>query len=194
MAHRTVEGAAVMPGPLQAIFRGPPPEAGRRPMNKSRSTAAVLDSGAPAPPEQVSAALLVLAKLGEVSLAIDIITEIWPKKHLTSSAAVRIMDYAFTENDPGLQRSAALLLFNNTSKLDTAENQYEWPTYLERWPLDIDPEARATIALALMRWIKERPPSHADDFRVKLLQDARSLDSKQIDAKVQAPAINPSNR
>jgi hypothetical protein len=153
-----------------------------------------LDSGAPAPPEQVSAALLVLAKLGEVSLAIDIITEIWPKKHLTSSAAVRIMDYAFTENDPGLQRSAALLLFNNTSKLDTAENQYEWPTYLERWPLDIDPEARVTIALALMRWIKERPPSHADDFRVKLLQDARSLDSKQIDAKVQAPAINPSNR
>jgi hypothetical protein len=31
-----------MPGPLQAIFRGPPPEAGRRPRNKSRSPAAVL--------------------------------------------------------------------------------------------------------------------------------------------------------
>ena len=150
-----------------------------------------LDSGAPAPPEQVSAALLVLAKLGEVSLAIDLATEIWPKQHLTSSAAVRIIDCAFIEDDSALQRSAALLLFNNVSKLDIAENQYEWPTYLEHWPLDIDTDARVTIALALMRWIKERPPSHADDFRVKLLQDARNLDSKQIDANAQARAINP---
>jgi hypothetical protein len=147
-------------------------------------------SGAPAPPEQVSAALLVLAKLGEVSLAIDLTTEMWPQKRLTGSAAVRIMDYAFSEHDSDLQRSAALLLFNNVSKLDISEDQYEWPTYLESWPMDIDPDARTTIALALLRWIKERPPSHAEDFRVRLLQDAQNQDSEQIGIHVQSPTFN----
>jgi hypothetical protein len=150
-----------------------------------------LDSGAPAPAEQSSAALLVLAKLGEVSLAIDLATEMWPKKRLTSSAAVRVTDYAFAEGDPSLQREAALLLFNNVSKLDIAEDQYEWPKYLEHWPLTIDPDARTTIALALMQWTKDRPPSHANDFRVKLLQEARNTDSSQVISQVQPPAINP---
>jgi hypothetical protein len=150
-----------------------------------------LDSGAPAPPEQSSAALLVLTKLGEVSLAIDLASEMWPKRYITSSAAVRVIDYGLAEHDPSLQREAALLLYNNVSRLDTAENQCEWPKFLEHWPLDIDPDARVTISLTLLQWIKNRPPSREDDFRVTLLKEARNLDSNQAISQVQPPAISP---
>lgn len=143
-----------------------------------------LDSGEPAPAIQVSAALLVLAKLGEISLAIDLAAETWPKEQINSSAGVRIIDHALTsnENDPHLQRSSALLLLNNYERLDITDNQYEWPTSLDVWPMKLDPEAREMIAHALSRWLKKRLPIHKNDFRLKLIEQAYGDPDKNVRA------------
>lgn len=159
-----------------------------------------LDSGEFAPKVQASAALLVLGKLGEVSLAVDLAAELWPAKQVTSTAVVRVIDYALAndvpiedDDKPALQRSAALLLLNNYMQLNPAEHQYEWPNSLDRWPkpLELDAEARYTVALTLAEWIDQRRPSHSKDFRVKLLQQALEQDMDQkvneIATQQQAP-------
>ncbi len=143
-----------------------------------------LDSGNPAPKTQVSAALLVLAKLGEVSLAVDLVAEMWPKNQLTSSVAVRIVSAAFTNGDPPLQREAAVLLLNNIARLDIGDNQYEWPTYLDSWPAGLDAEARGTVALAVAEWIHKRKPTYPNDFRVRLMREALECDSDPAVRKV----------
>jgi hypothetical protein len=146
---------------------------------------------------QASAALLVLAKLGEVSLAVDLAAELWPAEQVTSTAAVRVIDYALAHdaNVPAeyksqLQRSAVLLLRNNVRQLDLAEDQYTWPYQLDHWPKpkELDAEARYTVALALADWVEHRnrqskPPRK---FMVELLTEAQERDPDQ---KVKKEAI-----
>lgn len=130
-----------------------------------------LDGGSAAPVTQISAALLVLARLGEVMLAVDLAAEMWPKGQVTSSAATRLIDCAFTTKDPALHRDAALLLYNNFKRLDKEGNQYEWPTCLERWPPKLDDEARRTLLRALTDWAADGEPKHPDDLRLRLLRE-----------------------
>jgi hypothetical protein len=139
-----------------------------------------LSNGDPAPKAQVSAALLVLARLGEVSLALDLAGEMWPKNQLASSVAVRIISSAFSRSDSQLQREAAVLLLNNIQLLDIGEDQYEWPTYLEKWPIALDIEARVTVALAIAEWIKKRKPKNSEDRRLGLMTQALGQDSDPI--------------
>lgn len=127
------------------------------------------DSGESASKAQASAALLVLSRLGEIGLAIDLVAELWPKNLITTSAAVHIVDHALQQGSATLQRAAAVTLLNNVGQLDTAEHQWEWPESLETWPMWLDPEARATIAFVLSKWLEIRKPLlNDDDFRIEL--------------------------
>jgi hypothetical protein len=147
---------------------------------------------------QASAALLVLAKLGEVSLAVDLAAELWPAKLVTSTAAVRVVDYALASDvgvpagdKPALQRSAALLLRNNVVQLDIAEDQYVWPQRLDRWPTskELDAEASYIVALALSDWIEHRKPKPPRKFMMELLKKACESDSDQKVKEVSAAAL-----
>lgn len=136
------------------------------------------DNGQTAPRMQVSAALIVLSRLGELNLAIDLAAEMWPQNQISSSAAVRVVDYALADADSSLQREAALLIMNNFTSLDTAVDQCEWPGVLDVWPeaAKVDDEARVVLALALSKWIACRKPKNEEDFRVKLLRQAQERD------------------
>lgn len=163
----------------------------RQQMETAMQTVRLLaaDGGALAPKTQVSAALLVLARLGEMSLAVDLAAELWPKDQLTCSAAVRIIDDALNKGDPPLQRDAAVLLLNNVERLDVGENQYEWPDSLQRWPGSLDAEARLTVALTLSKWTKVRKPTDSDDFRLTLLREAGERDPGQNVRKTAAELV-----
>lgn len=149
-----------------------------------------LDNGNPAPAIQVSAALLVLANLGEVTLAIDLAAEMWPRNHVTSSTATRLVDCALAEENPGLHRDAAMLLYNNFPRLDMDGNQYEWPNSLDHWPAKLDDEARHTLVLALAEWMRGNRSRPADDIRVKLLRQAQQLDTVTEIREIAAQAIS----
>ena len=139
-----------------------------------------LSNGDPAPKAQISAALLVLARLGEVQLALDLAGEMWPKGQLASSVAVRIIGAAFGGTDPRVQRDAAILLLNNVTLMDTSADQYEWPVYLEEWPVSLDSEARVTVALAIAEWIKRRKPENSEDRRLGLMGQALKKDPDPV--------------
>jgi len=148
-----------------------------------------LDSGSAAPATQISAALLVLARLDEVTLALDLAAEMWPKEQVTSTAATRLIDCALATADPALHRDATLLLYNNFQRLDKEGNQYEWPTCLERWPRTLDDEARRTLVRALANWAANHGPGQPDDLRHKLLREARQ-DKDAMIKEVAAQAIS----
>jgi hypothetical protein len=153
-------------------------EHGRQVMETALQTVRLmtLDNGSPAPTTQISAALLVLASLGEVTMAIHLAAEMWPRDHVTSSTATQLVDFALAEKDPSLHRDAAMLLYNNFARLDMNGNQYEWPNSLDHWPTDLDDEARRTLVLALAEWMRGNQSRHADDLRIKLLRQAQQLD------------------
>ncbi len=132
--------------------------------------------GNPAPPVQVSAALIVLSKLGETALALDLAAEMLPKKQLTASSAVAICDTAILSGDAELQRAAAFLLFNNWEELSPEKSdQAQWPSSLkETWPSHLDAEAQKIITKALTEWVAKTP---GEGFRQRLIQasEARGL-------------------
>ncbi|MPV36996.1 hypothetical protein [Georgenia subflava] len=128
-------------------------------------------SGSPASAEQVSAALIVLSRLHETELALDLAAELWPKGQVTPSAAVSLCDDAIRSKTPALQRAAAVLLFNNRDRLTQESGQVQWPSSLLTWPDGLDEEARNRIRLLLTEWLAKRPPSTSTDFRSSLLRE-----------------------
>ena len=59
------------------------------------------------PPVQASAALIVLSRLGETPLALDLAAELWPQGGVTSSSVVSLCDAAFKGTDVDAQVTAA---------------------------------------------------------------------------------------
>jgi hypothetical protein len=137
--------------------------------------------GKPSPPEQVSAALVVLARLGELGLAIDLLRDLFPREHVRASTAVTLCDMAFQGDDPGLQEDAALIIYHNWSLLDEGAGQVQWPASLNGiWPPHLAPKARELCTRALEAWIRERPPSEPTDFRVLLVAEAERLGRRKL--------------
>jgi hypothetical protein len=131
----------------------------------------VTEEGKAAPAVQVSAALIVLSKLGEIDLALDLAAEMWPKKQITSSSAVALCDAAIESGDSLLQRAAAVLILNNWRRLISDHGQAQWPAcLLHGWPSTLDTEAREIITEALAAWVNENP---GQDFRSRLIEASK---------------------
>lgn len=142
------------------------------------------DGGMPAPDVQVSAALLVLAGLGEVPLAVTLASELWPRAQMTTSAAVRVLDGGLRHDDQDTRRSAAAAVLANVTRLDTGPDEYEWPSSLDSWDIGLEPSCRAMVALTLARWLRNRPASRPEDFRLVLLREARDTDPDPVVRRV----------
>lgn len=133
-------------------------------------------NGSLAPPEQVSAALIVLNKLGERQLALDLAAELWPKDQVSASAATFLCDSAFHSDDEEAQMAAAMLMYNNWQRLRTRSDQVHWVSFSDRWPKTLTAGARSLMAKALEAWL-EQSPAEGADFRRNLLREARRLDA-----------------
>lgn len=125
--------------------------------------------GKPAPAVQASTALIALAKLGELSLALDLAAELWPNGQLTARAGSGLCDDGIASEDPRLCRMAALLLMNNWMRLESATGQLEWPSSLQSWPPWLADEPKALITTGLQNWLAATPARSTQDFRQILL-------------------------
>jgi hypothetical protein len=134
--------------------------------------------GSPASTLQASSAVLVLAELGQTALALSLVQEMWPKGQMSASAAVHAIDIALGEKRE-LQCTAANILLANVERLDVGDHVSEWPSRLNAWDRTLDVECRYAIALALVRWLQARGPSNRDDWRLRLLLDAKGAESDE---------------
>jgi hypothetical protein len=128
---------------------------------------------------RTSAALIVLARLDQVRLAVDLAAELWPKGRVSSSAAAQLVESGLAAPDLDTQHAAAMLLRNNVDRLYATEtgktSQYEWPRALDAWPVGLHRDVRLVIALALRDRMEMRPP-RTGDWRLDLLAQARLVE------------------
>lgn len=123
-----------------------------------------------------SAALVVLSRLGELGLALDLAAALWPRKKISSSSAIQLVQAGLTSGDHDTQYSAAMLLRNNTGLLYVGDTQYEWPRSLDSWPEHLPSDVRHVLARALKDWFGVRPAGAAD-WRRELLRAALARES-----------------
>ena len=126
---------------------------------------------------RASAGVLMLARLGEIELAIDIVGELWPHNRVSASAAVGVIDDALASRLSTTSQAAASLLVSNVDKLDAGDHMYEWPeTAHDAWPATLPQVTRVLLCVALGQWLARRPAISDSDFRVKLVREASSVD------------------
>jgi hypothetical protein len=125
---------------------------------------------------QASAALIVLAKLGEARLAVHLAGELWPLGRLSSSAAVELAESGLTSGDHDTQYSSAMLLRNNTNRLYRSATQYEWPRSLDSWPMKLPADVRGVVAMTVREWCRVAP-LRPTDWRRELVANALAVDS-----------------
>jgi hypothetical protein len=134
--------------------------------------------GAPAHPVQASAGLIVLSKLGETALAVDLAAELWPARQMTTTAAVQLCDDALCSLDPPLQRAGAVLILNNWRLLqdEATPGQAQWVSFTAEWPPGLDVQARRLLTVALKRWLAASPTDSPSDFRARLIAASEHID------------------
>jgi hypothetical protein len=135
---------------------------------------------------QTSAALIVLAKLGEARLAVDLAAELWPLERLSSTAAVELVECGLASGDHETQYNSAVLLRNNTSRLRLSEPQYEWPRSLDKWRMDLPPDVRVVLAITLHEACRVAPMKE-EDWRRDLARKALDVDSDSLVVRALQP-------
>jgi hypothetical protein len=103
-----------------------------------RAVSLLVTDGKPAPPYQSSALLVVLAELGQLSLAVDLATELWPADAITRSCGVELVDRCIRSGKPELQIVGMRLLAANGSRLVfkrvVSESDGRHEQVVESWP------------------------------------------------------------
>jgi hypothetical protein len=137
--------------------------------------------GKPAPPLQSSAALIALARLDELAMALDLAADLWPSGQLTPRAAASLCDDALRSHESHLHRAAAVLIYNNWSRLALNDGQFAWPGSLHSWPTQLDFESREILQRALIAWLEKKPAELPDDVRLTLTQTNQTSSPAGID-------------
>jgi hypothetical protein len=77
----------------------------------------VRPDGSPAEPSMAGAGLLALASLGQLELAISLLSDLWPARRVPREAATDLIDRALSSHDPVIQINAAYVLHTNSDRL-----------------------------------------------------------------------------
>lgn len=132
---------------------------------------------------RASAGVLMLSRLGDTDLALDLVSELWPHGRVSPSAAVRVINDGLTSESQMGSEAAATLLLNNVDRLDVGEHMYEWPdSAYDTWPTALPTSTRILLCLTLSRWLSARAPVKNEDFRLRLLREAESDEAEEVRA------------
>lgn len=139
------------------------------------------DAGGPASAVQVSAALTVLAKIGEIALAIGMLRELWPGGAVTDTFAVTLCDQALRSGVSDLQTDAAFLLRKNWTRLGAETGELLWPSALTvPLPVDLSQGALDEIDRLLEEWIGKQPLGMTGEFRQSLATEIKTVGRRGI--------------
>lgn len=102
-------------------------------------------------PDQIGGALLALVSLGELSLALALVAELWPNGKVSPIIADRILSKAFQSESKEDISDASVILFQNADKI-TQGDYHIWPFSDNGWNKEYPTLARSTIAKAAAIW------------------------------------------
>jgi hypothetical protein len=73
--------------------------------------------GSPAEPLTAGAGLLALANLGQLDLAISLLSDLWGRNRVSREAAITLIDLGLNSRDPTIQIDASYALHTNSERL-----------------------------------------------------------------------------
>ena len=110
----------------------------------------VTSEGKSVPPFQASALLMVLAQLGHLRLALDLVGELWPEDLVTRTAAVELIDRAMGGSDEDERVVACRILSRHADRLvftqDVATPQGVQRQVTRLWPRHLRRSAGQAVA------------------------------------------------
>jgi hypothetical protein len=115
--------------------------------------------GKPSPPTQQAAALFALASGGYLELSLMHLSELWPAKTITTTAALRLTDIALSTGDERSQLEASRVLRDNAPRLPTPEGDVLLPLSMDPWNKDLPEAVRENMLHALLVALMSRPRS-----------------------------------
>ncbi len=128
------------------------------------------DDGSIAPATQQAAALFLLADVNQLSFALALLGEMWPRGDVSPSAAVWLIDKCLRSDDSGNQVQAADILSHNAQTLVRPGGDFDWPSVITNsWPSGLYLEAGFSTLRALFQCLYSRPVA---EWRVVSLNGA----------------------
>lgn len=118
-----------------------------------RAVALLGENNADANQSQIAGAVLALVDLGEVDLAVALLSELWPKGLVSSAVASQVLDAAFASSSAATMRNAAVVMVNNGTRL-ADERTTIWPFLDRKWPAKLEDNCRLGLVLAAVDWLK----------------------------------------
>lgn len=113
-----------------------------------------------ASPLKQAGALFALAHLGELELALTLLTAVWPSGTLSPHAAAALTNKGLVSRDPRLQLDAAGGFAANAPLLLLSEGGVEWPSCVDgEWPGAMPLQARQDILFGFAKALFSRPLS-----------------------------------
>jgi hypothetical protein len=128
---------------------------------------------------QMGGALLALVSLGELDLAVSLLSQLWPTGKTAPAVAEAILTASFRSISEQTQTSASIVLLQNASKIAQAGYNI-WPiTHLGNvcWRTSLNENCRLGVVLSAAEWlvsvVADQPPSLRDPALVlyQALQD-----------------------
>lgn len=141
---------------------------------------------------QMGGALLALVSLGELNLAVSLLTQLWPSGKVTAAVADVILPAALKSKSPETQIAAAAVLAQNASRIEQPLANI-WPLANLGWWTDLNGNCRLGLVLAAAQWLisvaTDQPPSLRDPA-VVLYQALEDPDTKNI-VDIAAACLRP---
>jgi len=116
-------------------------------------------------PRRASGAIGALLSLGEIDLALILISEMWPDRKISDRSAFLVISRAF-EDGPDrfkLHTTAAAVLHENIDRVfdpDDRHGSYTWPFRLWEHPRHLPTSVRMSIVWAAHRWLLAEVRDH----------------------------------
>jgi len=108
---------------------------------------------------------VALCTIGQVELAVSLLTDLWPDDDVTPPSAIRIVEFTLEHDLDYVSREAASALERNAARLFDGTGFISWPRQFDaKWDVSAHREVKASITRALIKsWISN-PLSSRDQI------------------------------
>ena len=103
---------------------------------------------------QISGAMFALINLGELDIAVALLSQLWPSGMVSNYVADAVLAKALDKGSEETQIAASSVLWENADLIEVIDGTYNWPIIGAGWKTELHLEARRGLVGAATKWIK----------------------------------------